>query len=664
MGKKWESLYTSAFITNFSKIRKCRQYAKFSNCFVQENDFGGIKWLRVVYFTIAIPSKGVLAKPCQKLVEQLGFSNNANGREYLIKANGGKYLFLLARAKDIPSYVDAGVADIGITGLDLVKEKNANVTKLLDLPFGYCSLVYALPKNGAQVPARVATAFPSLSKEFLESRGIGAKIICLSGAVEASVASGLADAVIDLSTTGATLKANGLSAVEEILSSNAVLIANPKALEEKREKINEAVNSFENNPMVRRAWISGLSVGEKARLFNRGVSKANQGAKSTVAQVFDAFEKNPDEALVFYTNKFDGVLIEKNGFQIPREKIAQAYSIVGEKLVFALKESAKNIGEFAQKEVSQIAGGFEAKTDYGVVGKKAAALDSAGVYAPGGSAAYPSSVLMGAIAAKTAGVKKIVLCTPPNKQGEVNPAVLVAADIAGVDQVFRIGGGQAIASMAFGTSCVPKVSKIVGPGNAFVAQAKLEAVSRGLCSIDSPAGPSEALVVADEWANPGFVASELLAQAEHSPDAAAVLVCTSEKLIDAVESQLRKQLAGLERKEIIRKSLCQNGVFLIAEGINQAIEFSNQYACEHLILCVKNAGDYLDGIRNAGAVFLGEYSTIVAGDYAAGPNHVLPTGGLARSYSGLSARDFLRETNFVKLDKAGLKKLSETIITI
>ncbi len=618
----------------------------------------------MVYFTIAIPSKGVLAKPCQKLVEQLGFSNNSNGREYLIKANGGKYLFLLARAKDIPSYVDAGVADIGITGLDLVKEKNANVTKLLDLPFGYCRLVYATPINATQAPTRVATAFPNLSQEFLDSRGIDARIICLSGAVEASVASGLADAVIDLSTTGATLKANGLNAVEEILSSNAVLIANPKALEEKRGEISEAVASFENNPMVRRAWISELSQQEKAKLFNRGAAMANQGVKNAVDEVFDAFEKNADDALVFYTKKFDGVLIEKNGFEVPKEEIAQAYSLIDAKLVEALKASAKNISEFAQKEISGRADGFESKTDYGVVGKKVVAMDCAGVYAPGGSATYPSSVLMGAIAARTAGVKKIVLCTPPNKEGKVSPAVLVAADIAGVNQVFSIGGAQAIASMAFGTSVVPRASKIVGPGNAFVAQAKLEAASRGLCSIDSPAGPSEALVIADEWANPAFVASELLAQAEHSPDAAAVLVCTSEKLIGAVELELSKQLAGLERKEIIRKSLCQNGVFLVAEGIEQAIEFSNQYASEHLILCVKNPDGYLDKITNAGAVFLGEYSTIVAGDYAAGPNHVLPTGGLARSYSGLSARDFLREMNYVKLDKAGLQKLSGTITTI
>lgn len=610
---------------------------------------------------MAIPSKGALAPRAQELARELGFANAVGGREYFISGNGGGCRFLLARAKDIPAYVESGIADIGITGKDLVEEQQAKVTNVLELPFGYCRLVYAIPKDGKECrPKRIATAFPNLAAKFLSAKGIEAQMVRLSGAVEASVAAGIADAVIDLASSGRTLEANGLQIAEEVMRSNAVVIVNEKSLAEKSERIGEALKIFSGEFEILRKELASLSPEEKKRLLRRN-QRESEDARKVAREVFERVEREKDEALAYYSAAFDGVRLKPGNFQVTQDEIKEAYSLAGEEVVNALKQAAERIGRFAKKELPQL---FELKLEGGFAGKRVVPLDRVGVYAPGGTAAYPSSVLMGVVPAKVAGVKEIILCSPCGRDGKCSPAVLAAADIAGATSVFKLGGAQAVAAMAIGTRTVPKVDKVVGPGNAFVAAGKLEAVSRGLCSADSPAGPSELMVIADETANPAFAAAELLAQAEHGPDAAVVIVATSKEVLGGIEEEMRKQLPFLERKQVIRRALAANGALMLAGDTEQAIEFTNEYAPEHLLLLIDRPFAWIGKIRNAGAVFAGNYSSVVAGDYGAGPNHVLPTGGAAKGYSGLSARDFVREINYLKLDEQGLSAIAAAITTL
>lgn len=609
---------------------------------------------------MAIPSKGALAKPAQELAKDLGFENGVDGREYVISSSGGKRRFLLARAKDIPAYVEEGAADLGITGKDLVEEQARGVREVMQLPFGFCKLVYAVPQNSVEKPKTVATAFPKLAQKFLFSKGIDAEVVWLAGAIEASVAAGIADAVIDLASSGRTLEANGLRVVEEIMRSSAVVIANQKSLVEKKAEISEVLEILKGEITLFRGALAELSEEEKRKLVRRNEAKYG-AARETAREVFDRVERERDEALVFYSEKFDGVRLKPKEFQVTPEEIREAYSLAGEKTVSALKKSAENIARFAKKELPQK---WEMKLEGGFAGKRIVPFERVGVYAPGGTAAYPSSALMGIVPAKVAGVQEVILCTPCNKEGKCSPAVLVAADIAGATRIYKLGGAQAIAAMAVGTRTVPKVDKIVGPGNAFVAAAKVEAQSRGLASIDSPAGPSELLIVADSSANPSFAAAEMLAQAEHGPDAAVVLAATTQEVLDTVEREVREQLKLLPRRQIIRRALAENGALLLAQGVREAIAFSNEYAPEHLLLLIERPFAWIDEVSNAGAVFAGNYSSVAAGDYCAGPNHVLPTGGAARSCSGLSAADFVRQVNYLKLDKAGLAAMADSITTL
>jgi histidinol dehydrogenase len=611
--------------------------------------------------TIAIPNKGTLSKPAKLLASSLGFSNGVSGeREYSVDSPDGKYRFLLARAKDIPGYVESGSADFGITGQDLVAEAEASVAEIKPLPFGSCKLVYAIPNQPSGPILRVATSFPNLTAKYLESTGVEAKIVLLNGAVEASVGAGMADAIVDLSATGRTLAANGLKQAGVVMESSAVLIANRKYADTNPQALRQVLGLMLGDFEIFKCELANLGEKEQKRMLSR--KAGNEAAvEQTVKEVFESVSRRRDEALCEYSEKFDGAKLQPKALEVTAKEIKEAYSQVSGELITALRKSAKNIARFAKREVPTR---WEMKTEGGLMGKRIVPLDSVGVYAPGGTAAYPSSVLMGVIPAKAAGVPEIILCTPCNNQGKCNPAVLVAADIAGATRVFRLGGAQAIAAMTIGSRTVPKVAKIVGPGNAFVRAAKLEAISRGLVSIDSPAGPTEVMVIADETAVPAFIAADMLAQAEHGPDAAAILVCTSQAIGTAVEAELKKQLTLLPRREIARKSLSQNGAILIAADVAQAIEFANKYAPEHLELVVERSFAWLEKVRNAGAVFIGNYTCEAAGDYAAGPNHVLPTGGAARSYSGLSARDFVREVNYLKLEKSGLEALSSTIIEL
>lgn len=366
-----------------------------------------------------------------------------------------------------------------------------------------------------------------------------------------------------------------------------------------------------------------------------------------------------DKAIFEYTEKFDKVKIDESNFKVTEEEIEYAYSQVDKRLIDVIKKSASRIRAFHEKQ--KINSWLEPSENGEMLGQLIRPLEKVGVYVPGGKAAYPSSVLMNVIPAHVAGVKHIYMTTPAQKDGSVYPTTIVAAKEAGVDEIFKVGGAQAIAALAFGTESVPKVDKICGPGNIFVALAKRSVY--GHVNIDSVAGPSEILVVADETANPVYTAADLLSQAEHDEMASAILITTSEKLANEVQSEIEKQTAILERKAIIEKSIENYGAIIVAENIDEAFELSNSIAPEHMEVCMASPFEMLPKIKNAGAIFLGHYTPEPLGDYMAGPNHVLPTGGTARFFSPLSIDDFIKKSSIISFSKDALNALSDDIIT-
>ena len=381
---------------------------------------------------------------------------------------------------------------------------------------------------------------------------------------------------------------------------------------------------------------------------------------STVNEIVNNVRENGDKAVAEYTLKFDKVELDSNTILVTREETEEAYKFIeanDKGLVDVIKASAKNVKDYhmMQKQYSW----FDSKPDGTMLGQKVTAIERVGVYVPGGKAAYPSSVLMNIIPAKVAGVEKIVMVTPPGKDGKVNPGTLVAADIAGVDEIYKVGGAQAIAALAFGTETIPKVDKIVGPGNIFVALAK-KAVF-GFVSIDSIAGPSEILVLADETANPRFIAADLLSQAEHDEMASAILVTTSQELAEAVSEEVDGFVQILSRKEIMEKSLENYGYILVTDTMQDAIDVTNEIASEHLEIVTKNPFDTMTRIKNAGAIFLGEYSSEPLGDYFAGPNHVLPTNGTAKFFSPLGVDDFIKKSSIISYSREALEKIHNDI---
>ena len=379
--------------------------------------------------------------------------------------------------------------------------------------------------------------------------------------------------------------------------------------------------------------------------------------ESTVNQIIEKVRAEGDKALFDYTLQFDKFALSAENIRVTKEEIAEAYAQMDENLIDVIRQSAENIRAFHQKQLRN--SWFDAKPDGTILGMKITAIERAGVYVPGGKAAYPSSVLMNVIPAKVAGVDEIIMTTPPGKDGMVNPGTLVAADIAGVDTIYKVGGAQAIAAMAFGTQSVPKVDKITGPGNIFVALAK-KAVY-GYVSIDSIAGPSEILVLADETANPRYVAADLLSQAEHDEMASAILVTTSETLAEQVSMEVDKFVATLSRKEIIQKSLDNFGYILIAEDMDEAIEAANEIAPEHMEIVTANPFEDMMKVKNAGAIFIGEYSSEPLGDYFAGPNHVLPTNGTAKFFSALSVDDFIKKSSIIYYSREALQRVHKDI---
>ena len=375
-----------------------------------------------------------------------------------------------------------------------------------------------------------------------------------------------------------------------------------------------------------------------------------------VNAIIEEVRNNRDQAVFNYTKQFDGADINAGNILVTEEEIAEAYEQVDTTLLAVIRKSLVNIKKYHEKQVQN---SWFTTEDGIILGQKVTALATVGVYVPGGKAVYPSSVLMNVLPAKVAGVDRIVMCTPPGKDGKVYPSTLVAAKEAGVDEIYKVGGAQAIAAMAFGTESVPKVDKIVGPGNIYVALAK-KAVF-GYVSIDSIAGPSEILVLADETANPRYVAADLLSQAEHDEMASAILITTSQKLAEEVSAEIDQFVAELSRKEIIQKSLDNYGYILVADNMEEAIDTVNAIASEHTEIVTADPFHVMTKIRNAGAIFIGEYSSEPLGDYFAGPNHVLPTNGTAKFFSALSVDDFIKKSSIISYSREALEKVHKDI---
>jgi len=394
--------------------------------------------------------------------------------------------------------------------------------------------------------------------------------------------------------------------------------------------------------------------GEQQSLFNI------EELENRVREIVDNVRRQGNQALLEYTAKFDGANLEANQLRVSPEEIEEAYQLVDEEFLLAIREAKQRIASFHQKQLKN--SWLDTQEDGSILGQLYRPLESAGLYVPGGTASYPSSVLMNALPAQVAGVERIVMVSPPGKNGKMNPYTLVAAQEAGVGEIYKVGGAQAVAALAFGTATIPAVDKIVGPGNIYVTLAKKFVY--GAVNLDMLAGPSEVLVVADEKANPRYIAADLLSQAEHDILASSILVTTSEKLVEEVKKELEKQLNALPRKEIAEKSLKDRGLIVIVSTLEEALEMANFYAPEHLEILVENPFQCLGKIKHAGAIFLGEYSPEPVGDYIAGPNHVLPTGGTARFFSPLNVDDFIKKSSVLAFTRQGLLELAPKAIKI
>ncbi|WP_026487791.1 histidinol dehydrogenase [Butyrivibrio sp. XBB1001] len=391
-------------------------------------------------------------------------------------------------------------------------------------------------------------------------------------------------------------------------------------------------------------------------LLNRNPGSFSE-YENIVNDIIENVRNNGDKALFEYTSKFDKCQLDKDSVKVTSQEIKDAYKKLNPDLIEVMKKSAENIRVFHEKQKRN--SWIETREDGSILGMRIIPIEISGVYVPGGKAAYPSSVLMNVVPAKVAGVERIVMCTPPGPDGLVNPGTLVAADIAGVTEVYKVGGAQAIAAMAFGTESIPKVDKITGPGNIFVALAKKACF--GHVSIDSIAGPSEILVLADETANARYVAADLLSQAEHDELASAILVTTSEKLAEDVSKEIDEFLKTLLRADIIKKSLDNYGYIFVANNKEDAIDAANAVASEHLEIITKNPYEDMTKIKNAGAIFLGEYSSEPLGDYYAGPNHILPTNRTSRFFSPLNVDDFLKKSSIISYSRQALSKVHQDI---
>jgi len=410
--------------------------------------------------------------------------------------------------------------------------------------------------------------------------------------------------------------------------------------------------------MIRIVKADGVSERELINQLKARSGEIDRKVTSAVTDILNNVKQNGDDAVREYTLKFDGHMPSK--FEISREEIDSSPDKCDRDFILALYKAADNIRDFHARQKQQ--SWLEPKQNGVILGQRIRGLKRVGVYVPGGTAAYPSSVLMNVIPAKIAGVKEIVMVTPPQKDGTANPDILAAAKIAGVDRVFLMGGAQAVAALAYGTQSVPKVDKIVGPGNIFVATAKK--LLYGTVDIDMIAGPSEILIVADKSANPKFLAADLMSQAEHDKMASAILLTTSEETANETAKELSRQMQTLERRDIIEQSLNDFGAIIVCKDISEAVDFANELAPEHLELAVENPMEYIGRVDNAGSVFLGHYSPEPLGDYFAGPNHVLPTSGTARFFSPLSVDSFIKKSSFIYYTEPALSEAKDDIIKL
>lgn len=410
--------------------------------------------------------------------------------------------------------------------------------------------------------------------------------------------------------------------------------------------------------MIRKIIADGKSEVDFLKEVEKRNTDTNKKVGAIVEEIIENVRENGDKAVEDYTLQFDGKLPEF--YEVPRDVINDALGEADEEFVDALLDAMENIADFHHRQKEQ--GFINPKSDGTILGQRVRGLEKVGLYVPGGTAAYPSSVLMNAIPAKIAGVKEIIMVTPPQKDGKPNPDILVAASVCGVDRVFLAGGAQAIAALAYGTEKIPKVDKIVGPGNIFVATAKK--LLYGVVDIDMIAGPSEILILADEKADPKYVAADLMSQAEHDKMASAILVTTSERLADATIEELKKQVEGLSRKDIILQSLENYGAIIVTDCVDCAVELANKLAPEHLEVILDNPMQYLGRLDNAGSIFMGQYSPEPLGDYFAGPNHVLPTSGTARFFSPLSVNSFTKRVSYIYYTKEALEKAQKDIVCI
>lgn len=410
--------------------------------------------------------------------------------------------------------------------------------------------------------------------------------------------------------------------------------------------------------MICIAKADGVSERELINQLKARSGEIDRKVTSAVTDILNNVKQNGDDAVREYTLKFDGHMPSK--FEISREEIDSSPDKCDRDFILALYKAADNIRDFHARQKQQ--SWLEPKQNGVILGQRIRGLKRVGVYVPGGTAAYPSSVLMNVIPAKIAGVKEIVMVTPPQKDGTANPDILAAAKIAGVDRVFLMGGAQAVAALAYGTQSVPKVDKIVGPGNIFVATAKK--LLYGTVDIDMIAGPSEILIVADKSANPKFLAADLMSQAEHDKMASAILLTTSEETANETAKELSRQMQTLERRDIIEQSLNDFGAIIVCKDISEAVDFANELAPEHLELAVENPMEYIGRVDNAGSVFLGHYSPEPLGDYFAGPNHVLPTSGTARFFSPLSVDSFIKKSSFIYYTEPALSEAKDDIIKL
>lgn len=392
--------------------------------------------------------------------------------------------------------------------------------------------------------------------------------------------------------------------------------------------------------------------------LKKRANKANPQVESAVAKIIANVRENGDKAVAEYTAKFDGVLPEK--IELTREEMHRSAAECSGEFLSALRGAAGNIRDFHERQKQQ--SWFETRENGVMMGQRIRGLARVGIYVPGGTAAYPSSVLMNTIPAKIAGVGEIIMATPPSKEGKPNPAIMAAALEAGVDRVFQIGGAQAIAALAFGTETIPAVDKITGPGNIYVATAKKQLY--GTVGIDMIAGPSEILILADETANPKFLAADLMSQAEHDVLASAILLTTSETIAEETVRELERQVKALSRREIVEKSMENYGAIVVCRSMDEAVDFANELAPEHLEVCAANPMGYLGRVDNAGSVFLGNYAPEPLGDYFAGPNHVLPTGGTARFFSPLSVDSFVKKSSFLYYTKEALAGAKKDIVML